>query len=138
MAYGEKLDFFESNVCSWLNGEFYNEAFSEEEKEIILDTSPVTGAHGKDAEGYITRKVFLLENKLMSEYYAAQGITNRKMTSDFSRAIGAYFYNNSYNLKDGWYGLGHYWIKPLSEKTNSLELNDPRGGVVPFIKIELR
>ena len=138
MAYGENLDYFESNISSWLNGEFYNEAFSEEEKEIILDTSPVTGAHGKDAEGYVTQKAFLLDSELAGEYYTAQGIIIKNLTSDFSRAIGVYFSNNSYDLAYGRYGEGKCWLKPLSERTNSLELNDPRGGVVPFIKIELR
>ena len=65
----------ESDMRSWLNGEFYQNSFSEEEKAMIRDTA-VTFATGMQEDGTwgqetVTDKVFLLNTDEAEMYFGS-------------------------------------------------------------------
>ena len=60
------LNWENSYIRSWLNGEFYNETFSEEEKQHIVETGIKT--RDKTGSRYTVDKVFLLDSKEAKKY----------------------------------------------------------------------
>ncbi|MBQ9471793.1 MAG: hypothetical protein IJU73_01480, partial [Ruminococcus sp.] len=83
-----------SYIRGWLNDEFYNTAFTSEEKELILDTQldPNYGDMNYFDYPGTTDKVFLLskDEAERSEYYLAESADNRTAAStDYAQSQGA-------------------------------------------------
>ncbi|MBQ2738475.1 MAG: InlB B-repeat-containing protein, partial [Clostridia bacterium] len=107
----------DSDIRAWLNATFYETAFSELQREIILTTT-VTG-YSEDS--YFCEdtddKIFLLSNLEMtntafgfSSSYSDYDTARRMSTSDYSRATGVQMSTDS-----SYYGIGYYcWLRPNS------------------------
>ena len=105
-------------VRAWLNNEFYNTAFTELQREIILTTTVDNSVYstGYDSNRYACEntkdKIFLLSHReaTNSAYgFAASGIydTARKMkTSDYSRAAGVFM-----DMSGLSFGNGSWWLR---------------------------
>lgn len=62
----------ESSLRTWMNSEFYSEAFSDEEREMILDDTHDTykkSSNGEEETLPATDKVFLLSAREVKKYY---------------------------------------------------------------------
>ena len=84
----------------WLNDEFFNEAFSEKEKELICDThlqNPDNPEYGTDGGNDTTDKVFLLSIDEASRYFADNEARLTYAT--------AYAKENGAGDKNAWWGL---------------------------------
>ena len=91
-AYQMDVTWEDCSARSWLNEVFYNAAFSEEEKDRILETTVSTQAnpyYGTDPGGQTTDHVFLLSLEEVEEY----------LPRDSSRYCGA----TQYAIKQGVY-----------------------------------
>lgn len=62
------IEWHESDVCTWLNTEFYEEVFATEEKEKILSTKVQTKKYGSNSADSVENKVFLLDTREVQEY----------------------------------------------------------------------
>lgn len=84
----------------WLNDDFFNEAFSEKEKELICDThlqNPDNPEYGTDGGNDTTDKVFLLSIDEASRYFADNEARLTYAT--------AYAKENGAGDKNAWWGL---------------------------------
>ena len=137
-------DYESSDVKAWLNGAFYEAAFAEEQRDIIM------GGAEKGSGG---EKLFLLSkedamntafgfNASTAEYDAAR----RLQTTDYVRANGAWMKTVTEN-----YGNGSFWLRsPIEGATNKAWRIDSAGaadegyvnhshyGVVPALFIKLK
>ncbi len=105
-------NYAESDVRAWLNGTFLNEAFSDIEQKKILDTmvdnsAASTGAATNDFACEDTLDKLYLPSfaELFNHSSVFAGSPMQMMTSDYSRATGAYM--NTYNH----YGYGWWWTR---------------------------
>lgn len=62
------IEWHNSECCTWLNNDFYNEAFSEAEKDKIIECEIQTKNYGSDTADSTPNRVFLLSTKEMNEY----------------------------------------------------------------------
>ena len=62
------IEWHSSECCTWLNNDFYNEAFSEAEKDKIIECEIQTKNYGSDTADSTPNRVFLLSTKEMNEY----------------------------------------------------------------------
>ncbi|MBR2972392.1 MAG: hypothetical protein IKC61_05650 [Clostridia bacterium] len=108
-----------SEVRKWLNATFYETAFSELQREIILTTMIDNSAEstGFSSNPYACEdtedKIFLLSHAEVtkSEYgfaldYLSYDTARRIQTSDYTRATGAYMYS-----APSYYGKGYWWLR---------------------------
>ena len=112
-----------SDVRAWLNETFYETAFTDLQKQIIL-TTEVDNGTSNSGGGFFpgmsentNDKVFLLSyNELNNSAYGLTSNALRRMlTSDYARATGAYMSTNSSN-----YGAGYWWLRtPYNRYSNS-------------------
>jgi len=141
-------DYSKSELRSWLNGEFYQTAFSDIDKQSIVK-------HNGDYVSLLSAEDFQSDNgKLML-------LVNTPTTTDYARALGA----NSFKLERNYYSYNYsswLWLKdkrgdgvccyeiPRNEELdydcqtrkillsfNEKPPNSCDGGVVPVIKIRL-
>lgn len=108
-----------SDIRNWLNGEFYNSAFSDGEKSIIVETEISTGRLS-DAEGHTigetygedeitTDKVFVPDLK---EFWM---VTEELIVSE--KAKVSFVSNNTYWGQDNYHTM--FWIRcPYGEENN--------------------
>ena len=111
-----------SDIRTWLNGTFYETAFAEIQRDIIVSAA-VEGAEDK---------IYLLSssdlnntdfgfNASLSEYDSAR----RLQTTDFARANGAWMKTAAEN-----YGNGSWWLcSSIEGTTNKAYRIDSAGGV---------
>lgn len=152
-------NYAESEIRQWLNEQFYETAFSELQREIILTTTVDNSAAstGYTSNPYACEdtedKVFLLSYKeVTSSSYGfststSSSATREMLTSDYSRATGAYMYTSSSRL-----GNGYWWLRsPYFGIRNCARFVDFDGhityyynyvydtsnGVVPALQIQL-
>ena len=107
-----------SDIRAWLNDEFYKTAFGDLQQALIQTTEVDNSAQstGNSSNSYACEntfdKVFLPSYREVTN--SAYGFANdpsaydtarRMLTSDFSRATGAYMSNASY------YGNGNWWLR---------------------------
>ena len=78
----------DSEIRQWLNGEFYNRAFTEQEKKLIKGSSFFENLFGGGVD-----KVFLL-SKEESEKYFANNDARRCKATDYAKNNGAYVFFN--------------------------------------------
>lgn len=141
-----------SEIRAWLNDEFLNTAFDNDERTLIKTTVVDNGA---ESAGYTeddftyeyscentNDKVFLLSYKeAISEDY---GMNYDMETSDYARATGAFMSTDS-----DYYGLGGWWLRSPGCDRDYLAMcfeGDDAGGVgvgvspvgvVPALQIQL-
>ena len=147
-----------SEIRQWLNETFYETAFTELQREIILITEVDNSVY---STGYSTNpyacedtedKIFLLSYREVtnsaygfSSDYSDDDTARRMQTSDYSRATGAYM-----NTDSSYYGNGYFWLRsPYFNRglyargvlydggVYSNYVFDSRDGVVPALQIRL-
>ena len=141
-----------SDIRAWLNDEFYNTAFGELQQALIQTTEVDNSVEstGYDSNSYACEntfdKVFLLSYRdvINSAYgFASDPSTfdtaRRMLTSDYSRATGAYMEDTG-----NYYGNGLWCLRsPLTSSTNRGDVVDRSGvnyddnGVVPALNLML-
>ena len=115
-------NYAKSDIRAWLNDEFYKTAFGELQQALIQTTEVDNSAQstGNSSNSYACQntsdKVFLLSYREVtnSTYgFASSDSTydtaRRMITSDYSRATGAYMYTSS-----SYYGNGIWWLRSPS------------------------
>ena len=146
-------NYAQSMIRKWLNDTFYNTAFNDLQKQIILtefvkntpDTTifPTNIFHYENTED----KVFLLSyaDMLNSEYKINSALSAKK-TTDYARAQGAYTYMSDIE-EDINNGNGWWLLRSPYSKTNYVSVVDNEGkidytnaafsheGVVPVMRI---
>lgn len=157
--YSENADnvkYCESTIRMWLNNDFYNTAFSELQKDLILseyvDNSAASTGIGSNnyACDDTFDDIFLLsysevvnENYGFSTSYVDNDEARQILTSDYSRAMGVYMSVNS-----AYYGMGTWWLRSpygakktrivnYDGKVNSDKFVTLYQGVVPALCIQL-
>ena len=116
---GNNNNYANSDIRAWLNDEFYNSAFGELQQALIQTTEVDNSFYstGYSPNPYACEntsdKVFLLSYREVtnSAYgFASSSSTfdtaRRMLTSDFSRATGAYM-----NTESSYYGNGEWWLR---------------------------
>lgn len=105
-------NYAESDVRAWLNGTFYEQAFTDAEKQKILNTTvdnsaASTGAVSNDYACEDTNdKLYLLSfDEVVNNSDGFANFTTQMMTSDYSRASGAYMNVGAH------YGYGWWWTR---------------------------
>ena len=154
-------NYAESEIRTWLNSTFYDTAFSELAKSLILITvvdNSAESANPHDDSKYwnngvnkyacenTSDKVFLLsEEEVTNSSYGFEMYTSDKarvmITSDYSRATGAQMNDN---------GIGWWWLRSPSYEGSQIARGNigdgqvqrisvytPREGVVPALIIKL-
>lgn len=114
----DSQNYAESEIRTWLNNTFLNNAFNETENSFILNTEVDNSlaSTGDASNPYICEntndKVFLLSRTevINAEYgfgSISSGDTARRMVdSDYARATGVYMATES-----GYYGNGYWWLR---------------------------
>ena len=156
---GNNNNYKNSDIRAWLNASFYETAFTELQREIILTTTVDNSAYstGYSSNPYASEntndKIFLLSYRevVNSAYgFASSSSTDdtaRSMsTSDYSRATGAYMSTSS-----DYYGNGYWWLRSPNVSGsnyargvsygggvgNNNPVNHSSGGVVPALRIRV-
>ncbi len=126
MPWGDGTTVYQdSSIRSWLNGEFFDVAFNEEEKDTIIKTL-VDNGDDADTED----NVFLLSfEESLNKKYAFNSKTDYKeciarqiTVSDYARAQGVYTY---INIKPK--GKGYWWLR--TPQNGKILINYPNGAV---------
>jgi hypothetical protein len=107
-------NYAESEVRAWLNDQFYNIAFNKLQKSLIQTTEVDNSVYstGYDPNPYTCEntfdKIFLPSyREVTNTAYGFINNTDRyKVTSDYSRATGAYTYPG-----DSYSGNGYWWLR---------------------------
>ena len=148
-----------SAIRAWLNDEFYNTAFGALQQALIQTTEVDNSVYstGYSSNRYACEntsdKVFLLSYREVtnSAYgfassYSTYDTARRMLTSDFSRATGAYMSTDS-----SYYGNGWWWLRsPRNDSSTRARSVDSYGyadndgyvdygyyGVVPALNLTL-
>jgi len=108
-----------SEIRAWLNGEFYNKAFTALQQELIQITNVDNSVYstGYSSNPYTCAntndKIFLPSYREMvntaygfSSDYTAYDTARRRLTSDYSRATGVWMSTNT-----TYYGNGYWWLR---------------------------
>ncbi len=111
-------NYAESDIRAWLNEEFYNNAFGEFQKEIILTTLVDNSVEstGNSSNAYVSQntedKVFLLSGQeAQNESYGFSYATSSdyirwRKSSDYARAMGVWM-----STGRGYVGNGYWWLR---------------------------
>ena len=158
---GNNNNYANSDIRAWLNDEFYKTAFGALQQALIQTTEVDNSAQstGNSPNPYACEntfdKVFLLSCREVTN--SAYGFANdpsaydtarRMLTSDFSRATGAYMVTSSSYY---YYGYGQWWLRsPYYNYSDYARKVDDRGiadlyynvyndnyGVVPALNLTL-
>ena len=134
-----------STIRSWLNGTFYNEAFSNDEKAMISQSwisNPNNPAYGTYGGNNTYDNVFLLSMNELTYYFPSEGLRKASPTA-VARAHGAY---GTADRSCAWWWLrspGQY--QTCGSSVNSIGVllntgplvNDTTGGIRPAIRVNL-
>ena len=151
---GGNNNYKNSDVRAWLNATFYETAFSELQREIILTTTVDNSVYstGFSYNSYACEdtedKLFLLSYiEATNSDYGFSSSSDRQMeTTDYTRATGAYMSTSA-----DYYGNGYWWLRsPLCNLISRNAMcvsnagnvsdyydNDQLSGVVPALWIRL-
>lgn len=149
---GDSNNWKNSNIRSWLNNQFYNGVFNEDERSIIQTTLV---DNSLESTGY-TENENVCENTedkiYLLSYLEAQSMSSSEremMTSDYARASGAFMYTTIFDGE--YYGKGYWWLRSPSNLSsnyvrdvdgngsmvNIKKVSDKDHGIVPVLKIKL-
>ncbi|MBQ8178524.1 MAG: cadherin-like beta sandwich domain-containing protein [Clostridia bacterium] len=145
-----------SNIRKWLNDNFYNVAFTELQKAIIVATeldNKTTGKNGTEntytsCQNNTTDNVYLLAYQELANNALLEEVRS-KYTTDYSQVQGADGYYSAHVASDE--GRGHWWLRTAcpdnGTKTSNLhrvsgvwtemEVACTYVGVAPAITIQL-
>ena len=134
-ASGNDTSWQNSSIRAWLNSDFYNTAFSTDDKGMILSRGAATGASNAD------ENVFLLSIDEAEQYFAGDAARTLTATK-YCEAQGAYVYPNGYCwwwLRD--HGNGNAMAQLIRADdaalgciaNDGLEMDDPDGAVRPAV-----
>ena len=142
-----------STIRSWLNDDFYNLAFTVDEKSLVLQTTVNNGASttGATTNQYACKdtvdKVFLLSyDEVNSKYVFKNPITRKLVLTDYALSQGAG------NREINGVLCGYWWIRspyegneriakaydPYSELELAAYVNSSSGGVAPVVRISIK
>ena len=113
-------NYAESTIRKWLNETFYETAFDELQREIILttevDNSVASTGYSSNqyAYGSTNDKVFLLSYKELTTYLTTYA-SRMKKTTDYAQAQGACTYNGS---TASYVGSGYWWLRSPNNDTS--------------------
>ena len=143
-------DYAESTIRKWLNETFYNTAFDELQKEIILTTTVdnSVASTGYSSNQYACEdtedKVFLLSYQELTTYLTTNA-SRMKKTTDYAQSQGACISTSSSYL-----GNGYWWLRSpyYGNRSHARDVNYDGGiyshyvsnrsyGVVPALQIQL-
>ena len=147
-------DYAQSTIRKWLNETFYNTAFNQLQRAIILTTSVDNSAAttGSTNNSYACEdtqdKIFLLsyEEATNGSYGLNSTVERRKKTTDYAKSQGVYIYSTNGSYAEN----GDWWLRsPYSSYNNRVRYLEYDGylhyyyvdrvnvGVVPALKIKL-
>jgi len=156
--HADSNNYMNSEIRAWLNNEFYNTAFSELQQQLIqvTEVDNSVDSTGYDPNPYACAntndKIFLPSNREMLNtsygFSSSTGSTATRgmLTSDCSRATGAYMGTSSSYYGNGWWCLrspsddySNYARSIHSDGTisNYGYVDADNYGVVPALKIRL-
>ena len=110
-----------STIRSWLNDTFYNTAFNESQKEIILTTTVDNSAKstGSDSNPYVcgdtNDDIFLLSYAEVAKYLSTNELRIKK-TTDYAKSQNACTGTTSL-----YFGNGYWWLRSPSPHLNNYE-----------------
>ena len=129
----EKIDWRGSDIRRWLNGEFYDSAFSDSEKEQILPTDPDSAIREPLSAGNETGdtdRVFLLGTEELEKYYPLGPLQLTRIDStDFVKYLHHYARNELEYLGDRERYDGKMWLRPALDNTWGVPFLKPDGKV---------
>ncbi len=152
-------NYAQSTIRSWLNDNFYNTAFNDLQKELIIKTtvdnsaSTTSSSTNQYACENTNDNIFLLSYKdvLNTEYgfsssYSTYDVARQKKNSDYAKVQGCWTSTNSSYL-----GNGCWWLRSPSNGSSDVALNvgyvgranngysvsNTDFGVVPALRIQL-
>ena len=143
-----------STIRKWLNETFYNTAFSELQKQIILTTTVdnSVASTGHSSNSYVCEntqdKIFLLSYaEVTNSSYGLNSLTARqKKVTDYAQAQGVYANASSSYAGNGWWWCRStnpsypYFVRVILNNGNTEEtyyVSYTNGGVVPTLRIKL-
>ena len=109
----ENVTWENSTIRSWLNGEFFNRAFSQEEQSAVIDTNVTSTDGGNNTAD----KIFLLSKEEVTDSSEGfepreqyQSETRLSKSSTYAKAMGLYF---STDKSDGGFDVGgsSWWLR---------------------------
>ncbi len=143
-------DYAESTIRKWLNETFYNTAFNDLQKEIILTTmvDNSVASTGYSSNSYACEdtedKVFLLSYKELTTYLTTNA-SRMKKTTDYAKSQGA-----DTSTSPSYLGNGFWWLRSPNDYqsyyargvggsgyVNDYSVGITGGGVVPALQIQL-
>ena len=123
-----------SDIRAWLNDEFYNTAFGDLQQALIQTTEVDNSAQSTDSSSNpyacenTSDKVFLPSYHEVIKYGFESSSTydaaRQMLTSDYSRATGAYMNTGSY------YGNGWWWLRSPGSGNSYIARNVDSYGIV--------
>ena len=134
---GSSNDYMSSSIRKWLNGSFYEAAFGQSERELILASV---------VDGSTEENVVLLS---LGEVEGLSYTDRRKATSDYSRAFGAFTSTSGDYVGNGWWWtrtawpgasiyVRHVWCSGTANySTDYSNVSSDHGGVVPALRFDL-
>ena len=154
---GSNNNYAESDIRAWLNDQFYNTAFTDLQRDIILTTTVDNSAEstGHSSNIYVCEdtedKVFLLSyveatNALYGFSTSRNESASREMiTSDYTRATGARMSTSTDTCGNGYWLLrspnysGTYteWSVSCDGYMYNFYVDNSCNGVVPALQIQL-
>ena len=109
----DRNNYKDSEIRAWLNGQFYETAFSDLQKALVntvtVDNSVASTSHACENT---SDKVFLLSYaEVTNPDYGfsdntAQNTARQKQVSDYARATGAYMSTSAF-----YHGNGYWWLR---------------------------
>ena len=106
-----------STIRKWLNETFYNTAFNDMQKNIILETQVVNDAEsaGLESEEFVcdntNDKIFLLSFKEAKTYYSTLPLLRRKPT-DYAFSQGVFVADSKFTPEyPQYWGYGFWWLR---------------------------
>ena len=155
---GNNNNYANSGIRAWLNDEFYKTAFGALQQALIQTTEVDNSAQstGNSSNPYACEntfdKVFLLSfSEVINSAYgfasddSTRDTARRMLTSDFSRATGAYM-----STESSYYGNGYWWLRSPNNSSNiaryvsylgyaghNMNVHYDNRGVVPALNLTL-
>ncbi len=137
----ENVTWENSTIRSWLNGEFFNRAFSQEEQSAVIDTNVTSTDGGNNTAD----KIFLLSKEEVTDSSEGfepreqyQSETRLSKSSTYAKAMGLYF---STDKSDGGFDVGgsSWWLRtPAGCTAGAGLISSTRGENVATLGVGVR